>query len=95
MIDPRQGAAFDDAGARAIEPSGLQRAQAAVRGLLLVERDAAAEVRCFDERHAEAAARCLIREREPVNAASDDGDIERAGLEPARIAWVQGRTGTL
>ena len=60
-----------------------QRPQAAVRGLLMVERGAAAEIGRLDERHAQPAARRVVRAGEPVDAAADDEHVVNAGRRVA------------
>ena len=71
---------------RAADVARSQRAQTPVHGLLMVERRAAAEVVGFDQRDAEAAARGVVRARQPVDAPADDQQIVGAGLEPCQIA---------
>ena len=60
---------------RAIDPQLLQRAQAAVNGLLVIEGCAAAEVGRLDQRHRQAALRRVGGDRQPVDAAADDQHV--------------------
>ena len=62
--------------ARAADRPDLQRSQAAMRGLLMVERGAAAEIAGLDERDAEATACRLVRRGQAVNAAADHEQVE-------------------
>ena len=93
--DASQRATLRDRFARAIDPSGLERSQPAMDGLLMIERGAAAEVRRLDERRPEAAARGVVRDRQAVDAAADDEQVVLAGFQPVWVAWPHGRAFTL
>ena len=92
--DARERAPLADRLARAIEPRRLQRAQAAVRGLLMVERGRRCRSRRL--RPAPCAGRgCgLVGDRQPVDAAADRR--ARRTAPPAKrveVAWThRGRT---
>jgi hypothetical protein len=62
------------------------RARPPVRGLLVIERRAAAEVVGLDECDTQPAARRVVRAGEPVDTAADDQQIISAALEPGEIA---------
>ncbi len=64
----------------------LQRPQAAVRRLLMVERRCAAKVPRLDERRAKPPAPRFVRDREPVDASADDEKIVRRGGESIEVA---------
>ena len=51
----------------------------------VVERRAAPEVAAVDERHRQAPLRAVVGDRQPVNAAADDEDVERTRGEAAQI----------
>ena len=74
--DARQRAPLANRFARPAETHRLERAQSAVRGLLVIEGDAAAEVVRLDERGAQSAAGGLVGDRQPVDAAADHEEIE-------------------
>jgi hypothetical protein len=64
--------------ARAAHVERLQIPQATVNRPQMIERGPAAEVLLLDERHRQPALRRVVRDRQPVNAAADDEDVERA-----------------
>ena len=72
--------------ARAPDVERLQVSQPAVNRAQVIERRAAPEVVAFDERHAEAALRRVLRDREPVDPAADDEHVEGAVLQAVEIA---------
>ena len=82
----RERAPLTDRLERAIEPRRLQRPQAAVRRLLMVERRCAAKVPRLDERGTKPPAPRFVRDREPVDASSDDEKIVRRGGESIEVA---------
>ena len=84
--DARHRAPFEDALASAAQACGLQRAQAAVDGLLVVEGGAAAEVASFDERRAQASAGGLVSDREAVDAAADHQHVVCRRREAREVA---------
>ena len=84
--DARQSPPLANGFTRAPEVTGSQRAQAAMRGLLMIERRAAAEVRRLDECRPEAAAGSFIRTRQPVNATADHQHVVGGALESRQVA---------
>ena len=84
--DARERAALANGLAREVDPAGPERTQSAVGGALVVERRPGCEVAPLDERDRQSARGRLGRRHEPVNAAADDQDVERAGTEGLEIA---------
>ena len=80
--DTRECATLADALAGKPEMTGSERPQSAVRGLLMIERRAAAKVPGLDERDAQASARCVVGRGEPVDSPAHDEQIELVGVEP-------------
>ena len=64
----------------------LQRAQAAVQRLQVVERRRRAEVVLVDERHRQAAQRGVPRRERAVEAGADDDHVEASIRQAAEIA---------
>jgi len=56
-----------------------------VDGPEVIEGVGAAEVAALDQHDRQPALRCVRRDRQAVNTATDDEQIERAGAEPLRI----------
>jgi hypothetical protein len=83
--DPGERSTFPDRLPGATEAPGLQRAQAAMRRLLVIERGTAAEVSGLDERDGEAAARGVIGESQAMNATTHDQEVVGAFLEAVEI----------
>src|ERR1051326_6301418 len=81
--DAGQGPALAHRFARAAQIERLQVAQPAVDRTEVVERSAAAEILALDEGDRESALRRVVRDREAVNAAADDQDVERPGRQAA------------
>ena len=79
-------AALEDALPRPAQAGGLERAQPAVYGLLVVEGCAAAEIASVDERSAESTARGLVRDRQAVDATADDQQVVARCREARQIA---------
>ena len=84
--DVREGAPLAQVLAHLAEVPTLQRAHAAVHGLGVVERRAAAEIALVDERDLEAPLRGIPRDSRPVDAGTHDEEVELGGREPTRIA---------
>ena len=59
----------------------LQGAKSAVQRALMIEREAAAEIRSLDERDAESALRGVVGREQPVDPAADDQQIESPGRQ--------------
>jgi hypothetical protein len=57
-----------------------------MHGPVMIERGTATEVTPLDKRRLQPPKRCVVGEREPVDAASDNQDVERFAGEPRRIA---------
>ena len=77
--------------AHAAEIGRLQISQAAVDRLEVIERRRRAEISALDERHRQPALRGVVRDREAVDAAADDEQIEVARGQPREISY-QART---
>ena len=69
---------------------GLQIPKAAVNRLEMVERRGRAEIAALDECYGQAALRGVIRDREAVDAAADDEEIEVARGQPREISYQAG-----
>jgi len=85
-VDAGERSALVDRIQGAIEPSALQRAKPAVRGLLEVERRRPAEVGGFDQRRTQPAAAGLVRDGQPGDAAADHQHVVRSGNEAREVA---------
>ena len=80
------GATLEDAGPRALQAGGLERTQAAMDGLLMIERCRAAEVASLDQRRAQSTARPLVGDGQAMDAAAHDEQIVGRGGEPGEIS---------
>src|SRR5262245_60588851 len=88
--DPRKRAPFVDRLARARQVERLQIPEAAVDGPEMVERRAAAKVVPLDQRDRQAPLRRIVGDRQPVNAATDDEDVEGPCSQSIEVALHEG-----
>ena len=72
--------------ARAPDVERLQIPETAVDRPEMIEGGAGAEIVALDERHRQAALRRVVRDRQAVDAAADDEDVERTRGEAIEIA---------
>jgi hypothetical protein len=84
--DARQRAALADEQPHLAKVARLQRAQAAVQRLEIVERRGSAEITLVDDRHRQAPLRRVPCRRDPVKAGADHDDIKFRIRQPAEIS---------
>ena len=87
--DAGQRAALADEQPHLLEVERLQRAQAAVQGLQVVERGAAAEVAAIDQGHGEAAVDGVPGDGRAVDSGADDQHVEPGVRQSPEVAHHQ------
>ena len=84
--DPGEGGTLANRFTRTLEVERLQVAETSVNGPEVVEGDAGAKIVRLDERDRQTPLRRVVRDHQPVDAATDDEDIECASDEAIEIA---------
>ena len=84
--DSRERGALPHRFPRAPDVERLQIPETAVDRPEMIEGRAGAKIVLLDERHRQPALRRVVRDRQPVDAAADDEDVERARGEAIEIA---------
>src|SRR6476620_11096267 len=87
--DASERSSFSNRLARPSKMSRRQRPKAAMRGLLMIERGAAAKVTRFDQGHAQTTTGRFVGAGKSVNASADDQHVVEVAVESREITLPQ------